>query len=93
MVSCRWYVLAVGILNLMKLPVIAGMEDFGGVSFHTARWDYDYTGGGPHEPLDRLGDKVVAVLGTGRVGHPVRAAAGRIRTARLRVPAHAFGHR
>jgi cation diffusion facilitator CzcD-associated flavoprotein CzcO len=67
-VSCRWYVLAVGILNLMKLPVIAGMEDFGGVSFHTARWDYDYTGGGPHEPLDGLGDKVVAVLGTGASG-------------------------
>src|SRR5205085_9868606 len=29
-VSCRWYVLAVGILNLMKLPAIPGMEDFGG---------------------------------------------------------------
>jgi cation diffusion facilitator CzcD-associated flavoprotein CzcO len=67
-VSCRWYLLAVGILNLMKLPVIPGMEDFGGVSFHTARWDYSYTGGGPHEPLDRLGDKVVALLGTGASG-------------------------
>ena len=43
---CRWYVLAVGILNLMKLPAIDGMEDFAGHSFHTARWDYGYTGGG-----------------------------------------------
>ena len=67
-IICRWYVLAVGILNLMKLPAIPGMEDFGGVSFHTARWNYEYTGGGMHEPLDRLGDKVVALLGTGASG-------------------------
>jgi cation diffusion facilitator CzcD-associated flavoprotein CzcO len=65
---CRWYVLASGILNLMKLPSIPGMEDFEGRSFHTARWDYEYTGGGAHEPLTRMGDKVVAVLGTGASG-------------------------
>ena len=28
--TCRYYVLAVGILNLLKLPAIPGMEDFGG---------------------------------------------------------------
>jgi cation diffusion facilitator CzcD-associated flavoprotein CzcO len=67
-VDCRWYVLAVGILNLLKLPDIDGMEDFAGTSFHTARWDYDYTGGGPHEPLDALSDKVVALVGTGASG-------------------------
>ncbi len=67
-VSCRWYVLAVGILNLMKLPAIPGMEDFAGRSFHTARWDYEYTGGGPHEPLTGLADKVVALIGTGASG-------------------------
>ncbi len=67
-VDCRWYVLAVGILNLLKLPDIEGMEDFAGTSFHTARWDYDYTGGGPHEPLDALSDKVVALVGTGASG-------------------------
>jgi cation diffusion facilitator CzcD-associated flavoprotein CzcO len=64
-VRCRWYVLAVGILNLMKLPAIPGMADFAGRSFHTARWDYEYTGGGPHEPLSALGDKTIAVIGTG----------------------------
>jgi len=64
-ISCRWYVLAVGILNLMKLPAIPGMADFAGRSFHTARWDYTYTGGGPSDPLSALGDKVVAVIGTG----------------------------
>jgi cation diffusion facilitator CzcD-associated flavoprotein CzcO len=67
-VSCRWYVLAVGILNLMKLPTIPGMEDFAGRSFHTARWDYEYTGGGPGEPPTRLADKVVGLIGTGASG-------------------------
>ncbi len=67
-VDCRWYVLAVGILNLMKLPAIEGMEDFAGHSFHTARWDYEYTGGGTDEALTGLNDKVVALLGTGASG-------------------------
>jgi cation diffusion facilitator CzcD-associated flavoprotein CzcO len=64
-VTARWYVLAVGILNLMKLPTIPGMEDFAGRSFHTARWDYGYTGGGPDEPLTGLAGKVVAMIGSG----------------------------
>ena len=67
-VTCRYYVLAVGILNLLKLPTIPGMEDFAGRSFHTARWDYEYTGGGPGEPLTKLADKVVALIGTGASG-------------------------
>ena len=67
-ISSRWYVLAVGILNLMKLPTIPGMEDFGGRSFHTARWDYGYTGGGPDEGLSKLADKVVGFIGTGATG-------------------------
>jgi cation diffusion facilitator CzcD-associated flavoprotein CzcO len=66
--SCRYYVLAVGILNLMKLPVIPGMDDFGGRAFHTARWDYEFTGGGPGAPMTDLGDKVVALIGTGASG-------------------------
>ncbi len=66
--SARYYVLAVGILNLLKLPDIAGMEDFAGHSFHSARWDYAYTGGGPGRPMTELGDKVVGLLGTGATG-------------------------
>jgi cation diffusion facilitator CzcD-associated flavoprotein CzcO len=66
--SCRYYVLAVGILNLMKLPAIPGMDGFAGRAFHTARWDYGYTGGGPGEALTELGDKVVALVGTGASG-------------------------
>ena len=66
--TCRYYVLAVGILNLMKLPAIAGMEDFEGDAFHTARWDYAITGGAPGEPLTKLSDKVVGLIGTGATG-------------------------
>lgn len=66
--SCRYYVLAVGILNLMKLPVIPGMDGFAGRAFHTARWDYSYTGGATGEPMTALGDKTVALIGTGASG-------------------------
>ena len=72
----RYLIMAVGILNLMKLPALPGMEDFKGKSFHTARWDYGYTGGqqevlppvygGSEEgKLSKLADKTVAVIGTG----------------------------
>jgi cation diffusion facilitator CzcD-associated flavoprotein CzcO len=67
-VTCRYYVLAVGILNLLKLPAIPGMEHFRGPSFHTARWDYRVTGGSPGTPLTDLGDKVVGLVGTGATG-------------------------
>ena len=80
--TATYYVLAVGILNLMKLPAIPGMEDFRGPSFHTARWDYGVTGGGPHQPLDNLGDKVVGLIGTGATGiqclPPLAAAAKQV---------------
>ncbi|WP_428343140.1 flavin-containing monooxygenase [Mycobacterium sp.] len=66
--SCRYYVLAVGILNLLKLPAIPGMDTFAGRAFHTARWDYGYTGGGPGQALTNLSDKVVALIGTGASG-------------------------
>ena len=36
-----------------------------------------------------LADKRVAIIGTGRHGHPVRAARGAVRRAPLRLPAHA----
>ena len=34
-------------LHVPKLPGIPGIETFRGHSFHTSRWDYQYTGGGP----------------------------------------------
>jgi cation diffusion facilitator CzcD-associated flavoprotein CzcO len=63
--STRFLVLAGGILHKAKLPGIEGIEEFEGKAFHTSRWDYDYTGGSPTEPMDELADKVVGVIGTG----------------------------
>jgi cation diffusion facilitator CzcD-associated flavoprotein CzcO len=75
-IRAQYLVMAVGILNLMKLPAIPGMEEFRGRSFHSGRWDYEYTGGSQeHLPpvyggtedgkLSKLADKVVGVMGTG----------------------------
>lgn len=66
--TATYYVMAVGLLNLMKLPAIPGMEDFAGHSFHTARWDYAFTGGSPAGGLDGLRGKTVALIGTGATG-------------------------
>ncbi len=64
-IRARYLIMAVGILNLMKLPRIPGMERFAGKSFHSARWDYEYTGGSPDGNLTNLADKVVGVIGAG----------------------------
>ncbi len=64
----RFVVLTTGPLNRPKLPAIPGIETFKGHSFHTSRWDYDYTGGSATEPLDGLRDKHVGVIGTGATG-------------------------
>ncbi|MEE4300462.1 MAG: NAD(P)/FAD-dependent oxidoreductase [Pseudomonadales bacterium] len=61
----RFVIMSNGPLNTPKLPGIPGIEDFRGHTFHTSRWDYDYTGGGPAGGLERLHDKRVAVIGTG----------------------------
>jgi cyclohexanone monooxygenase len=61
----RFVVLANGPLHRPKLPGIPGVEGFTGHSFHTSRWDYDYTGGTADGGLDRLADKRVAIIGTG----------------------------
>jgi cation diffusion facilitator CzcD-associated flavoprotein CzcO len=62
----RFVVIASGVLNMPKLPGIQGIESFKGTMFHTARWDFDYTGGSYQAPvLDRLADKRVAIIGTG----------------------------
>lgn len=58
--------LGTGPLHVPKLPGLEGIEDFKGHSFHTSRWDYDYTGGDPHgAPMQKLADKRVAIIGTG----------------------------
>ncbi len=52
-------------MHKAKLPGIDGIDRFAGKAFHTTRWDYEYTGGSPTEPMDRLADKVVGIIGTG----------------------------
>jgi cyclohexanone monooxygenase len=41
----RFVIMSSGPLNKPKLPGIPGIEKFNGHTFHTSRWDYDYTGG------------------------------------------------
>jgi len=55
-----------GPLHVPKLPGIEGIETFKGHSFHTSRWDYDYTGGDPSGGLmEKLAGKRVGIIGTG----------------------------
>jgi len=63
--SARFVVIAGGVLHKAKLPGIPGIDTFRGHVFHTSRWDYAYTGGGPEAPMDKLRDKKVAIVGTG----------------------------
>jgi cation diffusion facilitator CzcD-associated flavoprotein CzcO len=65
-IKARFVVLAMGPINKPKFPGIPGIRDFKGKMFHTARWDYGYTGGDREHPvLDKLADKTVAIVGTG----------------------------
>jgi len=62
----RFVAMGPGPLHRPKLPGIAGIESFAGHSFHTSRWDYEYTGGDPAgSPMTGLGDKRVGIIGTG----------------------------
>lgn len=64
--TAQYIGLGTGPLHVPKLPGIKGIESFKGHSFHTSRWDYDYTGGDPSGALmTRLADKRVAIIGTG----------------------------
>ena len=65
LIRARFVSLASGPLNRPKLPGIPGIRDFKGHTFHTSRWDYDYTGGTAEGGLDKLADKRIAVIGTG----------------------------
>lgn len=65
-VRARFVAMGTGPLHRPKLPGIEGIESFGGVAFHTSRWDYAYTGGDPAgAPLTGLADQRVGIIGTG----------------------------
>ena len=70
-IAARFVVMAQGSYNRPKLPGIPGIQEYreaGGHVFHSARWDYDYTGGDANGGLDKLADKRVALVGTGATG-------------------------
>ncbi|NTI23616.1 NAD(P)/FAD-dependent oxidoreductase [Rhizobium rhizogenes] len=57
----RFLCICSGVLNRPKLPGIPGITSFQGRSFHTTRWDYNYTA----TDLGGLRDKTVGIIGTG----------------------------
>lgn len=64
-IKSRFIIPAAGPLHRPKLPGLKGIEDFKGHSFHSSRWDFDYTGGDPSGNLHKLKDKRVGIIGTG----------------------------
>ncbi len=87
--GARFLVMGNGPFHRPKLPGIPGIETFRGHSFHTSRWDYDYTGGDSNGGLRKLDDKRVGVIGTGATAVQVRSPPGGSGGPALRVPAHA----
>lgn len=65
-IRARFVIMAGGLMNMPKLPGIRGLHNFTGKMFHTARWDYCYTGGSRRSAqLTALADQRVAIVGTG----------------------------
>ncbi|WP_306216319.1 flavin-containing monooxygenase, partial [Actinoplanes sp. RD1] len=73
----RYVVVSSGVLSAPKLPGIPDIETFRGHTFHTSRWDYDYTGGDQNGGLNKLAGKRVGVVGTGATGIQVIPHLGR----------------
>jgi cyclohexanone monooxygenase len=61
----RFVAMANGPLHRPKLPGIPGVDSFKGHTFHTSRWDYEYTGGDSLGGLTGLKGKRVGIIGTG----------------------------
>lgn len=64
-IKSRFIIPAAGPLHRPKLLGVPGIEDFKGHSFHSSRWDFNYTGGDPSGGLEKLKDKRVGIIGTG----------------------------
>jgi cation diffusion facilitator CzcD-associated flavoprotein CzcO len=65
-IRTRFVSMGTGPLHRPKLPGIPGIDTFEGHTFHTARWDYHYTGGSYEgAPMTNLADKRVGIIGTG----------------------------
>lgn len=73
-IRARFVMYSRGAFGLPRYPDVPGLDTFPGEVFHTSRWNYEYTGGGPGTTPDRLGDKRVAVVGSGATGVQVVSA-------------------
>ncbi|MEU6565211.1 flavin-containing monooxygenase [Nocardia nova] len=62
--AARYLLLGGGAQHMMRFPDIPGLETFEGYSFHSSRWDHEYTGA----RLENLRDERVALIGTGATG-------------------------
>ncbi|KAL5358188.1 hypothetical protein BJX96DRAFT_182749 [Aspergillus floccosus] len=59
-------IIAPGVFASPRIPAFPAAQKFNGRLFHTARWDYAFTGGTPDDPvLTGLREKKVAIIGTG----------------------------
>ena len=68
-IRARFVVMAQGRTTGPSCPASPASRTYaGGHSFHSARWDYDYTGGDASGGLHKLADKRVALVGTGATG-------------------------
>lgn len=65
-VNADYIILGSGTFTYPKIPNVPGTTDFKGAMLHTARWNYDVTGGfSANAVMDKLADKRVAIVGTG----------------------------
>lgn len=64
-IRAKYVSMAQGPMSRPKLPGVPGIETFKGMSFHTSRWNYDYTGGDETGDMVGLSDKRVGIIGTG----------------------------
>ncbi|KAJ3338862.1 hypothetical protein HDU93_008997 [Gonapodya sp. JEL0774] len=65
-ITTKYLITCGGPINHPHLPDVEGIETFKGKEFHTARWDYSYTGGNANGDYNMTGlnDKRVAIIGT-----------------------------
>ncbi|KAF2416401.1 phenylacetone monooxygenase [Tothia fuscella] len=64
-IQAKFFISAGGTLHSPKFPSLKGIETFKGPSFHTARWDYESTGGNVEGGMHKLKGKRVGVIGSG----------------------------
>jgi cation diffusion facilitator CzcD-associated flavoprotein CzcO len=65
-IRAHWLVTALGAYHSPKFPGIPGINKFKRKSFHSSRWDWDYTGGNvEQQDMTKLKDKRVVIIGTG----------------------------